>query len=155
MFDWSQDTQAAPVIIEDTMQNNDDIFRWVYRGLDSDQKCIPFTRSNPYCYLDYSQNKGAREQFNALTAYLDLSAVYGSERNISEPLREAPSKHIWYFVFLKRFRTHLRVNGMAFYIKAFNFNSLNHKIIIFLYHNMSFALLNELFPRKWSVWSAS
>ena len=90
---YSKHTEnCAPVIIEDTMQNNDDIFRWVYRGLDSDQKCIPFTRSNPYCYLDYSQNKGAREQFNALTAYLDLSAVYGSERNISEPLREAPSK---------------------------------------------------------------
>ena len=77
------------------MQNHDDIFRFVYKGTDIDQKCIPFTRSNPYCYQDYSLNRGPREQFNALTAYLDLSSVYGSERNISEPLRQAPSKYIF------------------------------------------------------------
>ena len=57
------------------------------------QNCIPFTRSDAFCYPEYTLNTNKpREQFNALTAFLDLSSVYGSEIEVSKPLRAVPSK---------------------------------------------------------------
>ena len=48
------------------------------------QSCIPFSRSNHLCDVGESSVK---EQFNALTSYLDMSAIYGSEKDVSIPLR--------------------------------------------------------------------
>ena len=89
---------CAPIHIETYEQNTDDIYRWTFEGEDRRQNCIPFSRSSPYCFEAYITNNASREQFNALTAYLDLSSVYGSERNISERLRETASmkKHFFH-----------------------------------------------------------
>ena len=48
------------------------------------QKCIPFLRSQTICNLEEDL---VREQFNALTAVLDLSAIYGSSDDVGRRLR--------------------------------------------------------------------
>merc|ERR1712142_296349 len=48
------------------------------------QNCIPFSRSSVVCP---SEENPGREQFNALTIFLDMSAIYGSEDDIAIPLR--------------------------------------------------------------------
>lgn len=58
--------------------------------------CIPAFRSAPVCGTGYSAyNFGGeankREQINALTAFLDLSQVYGSDDNVSLFLRNLSS----------------------------------------------------------------
>lgn len=55
--------------------------------------CIPAFRSAPVCGTGFSAyNFGGeankREQINALTAYLDLSQVYGSEDKLAQSLRD-------------------------------------------------------------------
>ena len=59
-----------------------DIF---YKSLDV--KCLPFTRSDSIC----SRN-GVREQFNAITAFVDASNVYGSDETSSNRLRGEDGK---------------------------------------------------------------
>ena len=86
---------CAPVKVRDVEQDDDNIFNWKNGGHTMKQNCIPFTRSNPYCYVGYTQGHGPREQFNALTAFLDLSSVYGSEKNISNALRAPPRNGLY------------------------------------------------------------
>ena len=45
--------------------------------------CLPLTRSDPFCHGD-----PVREQFNALTAFIDGSNVYGSDQETAAKLRE-------------------------------------------------------------------
>ena len=47
------------------------------------QDCIPFTRSDFKCPSAYEE----RTQFNALTSFVDLSGVYGSEHVVVNGLR--------------------------------------------------------------------
>ena len=44
--------------------------------------CLPFTRSDPVCTSD-----GSREQMNALSAFIDGGAVYGSDEETAGKLR--------------------------------------------------------------------
>lgn len=58
--------------------------------------CIPAFRSAPVCGTGYSAyNFGGepnkREQINALTAFLDLGQVYGSEEKLALRLRDLTS----------------------------------------------------------------
>lgn len=58
--------------------------------------CIPAFRSAPVCGTGFSAyNFGGvpnrREQINALTAYLDLGQVYGSEEKLALSLRDLTS----------------------------------------------------------------
>ena len=53
-------------------------------GQKINQFCIPFSRSDHLCDVGESSVK---EQFNALTSFLDMSAIYGSEKDVSIPLR--------------------------------------------------------------------
>ena len=46
-------------------------------------KCLPFTRSDPFC-----TGGPVREQFNALTSFIDGSNVYGSDEETAIKLRE-------------------------------------------------------------------
>ncbi len=46
-------------------------------------RCLNFARSVVFCKEDYQ----IREQMNAVTAFLDLSSVYGSALNETEFLR--------------------------------------------------------------------
>ena len=45
--------------------------------------CLPFTRSDPFC-----TGGPVREQFNALTSFIDGSNVYGSDEETAIKLRE-------------------------------------------------------------------
>ncbi|XP_068191410.1 eosinophil peroxidase [Antennarius striatus] len=54
--------------------------------------CLPAFRSAPVCgtgtsAFNFGQEPNKREQINALTAYLDLSQVYGSEDKLAQYLR--------------------------------------------------------------------
>jgi len=46
-------------------------------------QCLNFARSIVFC----KENYVVREQMNAVTSFLDLSAVYGSAVNVTEVLR--------------------------------------------------------------------
>lgn len=73
--------------------------------------CIPAFRSAPVCGTGFSAyNFGGepnkREQINALTAFLDLSQVYGSEDKLAQFLRDLESDDG-----LLRVNTEFRDNG--------------------------------------------
>ena len=51
------------------------------------QKCLFFPRSIPSCNFEKGRH-GPREQFNALTPYIDASNVYGSSDEVANALRE-------------------------------------------------------------------
>ncbi len=46
--------------------------------------CQDFKRSSPFCN---DTSSGAREQFNALTSFVDASNVYGSMADLTATLR--------------------------------------------------------------------
>lgn len=50
-------------------------------------ECLPFTRSEPFC----PQENKTRENFNAITAFLDASMVYGSDEKLASSLRSYSS----------------------------------------------------------------
>ena len=52
-----------------------------------DQKCLFFPRSIPSCNFEKGKH-GPREQFNALTPYIDASNVYGSSEEVANALRK-------------------------------------------------------------------
>jgi len=54
-----------------------------YNQSSIDQTCMDFSRSEAWC----EDNEGKREQFNAITAYLDSSNVYGSDDVTAANLR--------------------------------------------------------------------
>ena len=54
-----------------------------YSTLSTKQSCLQFSRSVAYS----EKNNGAREQKNAITAYIDASNVYGSDEATSKLLR--------------------------------------------------------------------
>ncbi len=49
------------------------------------QTCLEFTRSEPFCEENESK---FRRQFNAITAFVDASNVYGSDQETADGLRE-------------------------------------------------------------------
>ena len=51
------------------------------------QKCLFFPRTIPSCKFEKGKH-GPREQFNALTPYIDASNVYGSSEEVANALRE-------------------------------------------------------------------
>ena len=51
------------------------------------QECLFFPRSIPSCSFEKGKH-GPREQFNALTPYIDASNVYGSSEEVANALRE-------------------------------------------------------------------
>ena len=54
-----------------------------YSTLSTKQSCLQFSRSVAFC----EENRGLREQKNAITAYIDASNVYGSDEATSKLLR--------------------------------------------------------------------
>ena len=76
-----RDTRSicAPIDILRQDFDEDDIYNSFKKGsttLQRLQTCIPFARSLQNCE---SAVERKREQFNSLTAFLDLSSVYGNE----------------------------------------------------------------------------
>ena len=65
-------------MIEPQYYDEDDIYQ------SKQQSCIPFSRSLQNCESAISKN---REQFNTLTAFVDLSSVYGNEPFVARKLR--------------------------------------------------------------------
>jgi len=53
-----------------------------FSALTTPQSCLEFSRSSAYCYEE------TREQFNAITAFLDGSNIYGSDQETANKLRE-------------------------------------------------------------------
>ena len=53
-------------------------------GRNYKQTCIPFSRSEALC--DVGEDT-VREQFNAVTAFLDMSAIFGSDTRLATVLR--------------------------------------------------------------------
>jgi len=74
---------CKPIKISKLNRHKDPIYQHLEPG-QRPQWCIPFTRSNAVCNLKEGQ---VREQFNGITAVLDLSAVYGSEDLFAKELR--------------------------------------------------------------------
>ena len=52
------------------------------------QRCLKFTRSDNLCTTQAQD--GSRTQLNALTSFLDMSAMYGSHRSLTNSLRPTP-----------------------------------------------------------------
>ncbi|KAM6976380.1 eosinophil peroxidase [Tautogolabrus adspersus] len=81
------------------------------RGPSGPDNCIPAFRSAPVCGTGFSAynfggEPGKRNQINALTAFLDLGQVYGSEQNLAMNLRNLSSSDG-----LLRVNTEFRDNG--------------------------------------------
>ena len=68
-----------PVHIDQEDQEDDEIYKY------TQHTCLPVARSDFGCHDLVWGHK--REQFNALTPFLDLSAVYGSGPDFIEKLR--------------------------------------------------------------------
>ena len=65
-------------------ERNGDIIYNFSEGRNYKQTCIPFSRSEALC--DVGEGT-VREQFNAVTAFLDMSAIYGSDTRLATGLR--------------------------------------------------------------------
>ena len=70
-------------MIEREEWKNDSIYNFM-EGRNKHQVCIPFSRSDAVCD---DEEDSVREQFNAVTAFLDMSAIYGSEDQLATQLR--------------------------------------------------------------------
>ena len=84
--------ECAPFFIPTALQRRDSIFNFKPT---KKQKCIPFTRSTAACnvgegeivlLLDAAVVK-VREQFNGITAFVDMSSVYASDPKWQQAMR--------------------------------------------------------------------
>ena len=76
---------CATINLQQQDYDEDDIYgSYDKNSQPRNQSCLPFARSDAYCHTIISRH---REQYNALTAFVDLSQVYGSDKTISEALR--------------------------------------------------------------------
>ena len=84
--------ECAPIFIPKPLRRRDSIHN--FRG-SKNQACIPFTRSTPACNvgegeiilnLDAAVDR-VREQFNAITAFLDMSSIYASDKKWQTAIR--------------------------------------------------------------------
>ena len=62
----------------------DEIYNFKPEPEHRQQVCIPFSRSEALCDVGESS---VREQFNAITSFLDMSAIYGSDTKLARGLR--------------------------------------------------------------------
>ena len=72
------------IIIPKSNRETDKIYRHGSKPQNLRQICIPFSRSEYLCDVGETS---MREQFNAITIFVDMSSIYGSEKQIATPLR--------------------------------------------------------------------
>jgi len=73
--------ECAPFFIPTALQRRDSIFNFKPT---KKQKCIPFTRSTAACNVGEVK---VREQFNGITAFVDMSSVYASDPKWQQAMR--------------------------------------------------------------------
>ena len=100
-----RDTRSicAPIDILRQDFDEDDIYNSFKKGsttLQRLQTCIPFARSLQNCE---SAVERKREQFNSLTAFLDLSSVYGNEPFVTKGRGQIEKKGVKFFFIWKFF----------------------------------------------------
>ena len=69
---------CSSIYIDQEDQSSDEIFKY------TNINCLPFIRSDKACDKAVA---GKQEQFNSLTAFLDLSSVYGNGPEVVQRLR--------------------------------------------------------------------
>ena len=78
------DPLCANIEIPTVGLREDDIYKESW-GRQRRQRCLKFTRSDNLCQTQAQD--GVRTQLNALTSFLDLSAMYGSHTSLTLSLR--------------------------------------------------------------------
>ena len=84
--------ECAPIFIPKVLRPRDPIVNF---KTSHKQKCIPFTRSTPACNVGEGElvlNPDAsavkvREQFNGITAFVDMSSIYASDKKWATAMR--------------------------------------------------------------------
>ena len=88
--------ECEPIFIPKRLRARDSVFNF---KASRKQKCIPFTRSTPACNVGDGESSFSiltnfvvaavkvREQFNAITAFLDMSSIYASDNKWQKAMR--------------------------------------------------------------------